>query len=231
MTDRTLYCTVFALYAALLCGCAPAHFTTLTIFDTPAAFVRLEVDSVDQGKGHTHPVSLTPDQMAAVLRGITIEEPWAKLPIYDDTSQPRRHPAFSEKEVMFFAPLLAVALGKATPEEVVTFYQSRSLSGTSREITSGGLFAQGDELHIILANYHSPTHFSADIGVADTTDDRLTPMRAHAPQRGKLDFEPHAAKREATTEGFAGWFRQDRREVRVLYRLLSAGVPEPRPLP
>ena len=231
MTDRTLYCTVFALYAALLCGCAPAHFTTLTIFDTPAAFVRLEAESVDPEKGHMHPISLTPDQMAVVLSGITVEEPWAKLPIYDDTSQPRRHPAFTEKEVMFFAPLLAVALGKATPEEVVTFYQTRHLSGTSREVTSGGLFVQGDELHVILANYRSPTHYSADIGVADTTDERLVPLRAIAPQRGKLDFEPHTAKREATAEGVAGWFQQDRREVIVLYRLLPAGVPEHRPLP
>jgi hypothetical protein len=197
----------------------------MTIFDTPTAFVRLEAESVDPERGHTHPISLTPEQMAVVLSGITVEEPWAKLPIYDDTSQPHRHPAFTEKEVTFFSPLLAVALSKATPEEVVTFYQSRYLSGTSREVTSGGLFVQGEELHIILANYRSPTHYSADIGVADTGDDRLTPMRSLAPQRGRLEFAPPSAKREETVSGFASMFKRNHRELIVLYKLLA-----PRPL-
>ena len=231
MTSQLLSSLCLALSWLLAFGCAPAQFTTMTIFDTPTAFVRLEAESVDPERGHTHPISLTPEQMAVVLSGITVEEPWAKLPIYDDTSQPHRHPAFTEKEVMFFSPLLAVALSKATPEEVVTFYQSRYLSGTSREVTSGGLFVQGEELHIILANYRSPTHYSADIGVADTTDERLVPLRAIAPQRGKLDFEPHAVKREASANGFAGWFQHDRREVIVLYKFLPAGAPEQRPHP
>ncbi len=225
MTSQLLSSLCLALSWLLAFGCAPAQFTTMTIFDTPTAFVRLEAESVDPERGHTHPISLTPEQMAVVLSGITVEEPWAKLPIYDDTSQPHRHPAFTEKEVTFFSPLLAVALSKATPEEVVTFYQSRYLSGTSREVTSGGLFVQGEELHIILANYRSPTHYSADIGVADTGDDRLTPMRSLAPQRGRLEFAPPSAKREETVSGFASMFKRNHRELIVLYKLLA-----PRPL-
>lgn len=223
MTGRHLSYISLALSGTLMFGCAPAQFTTMTIFDTPTAFVRLEADSADPR--HAHPLSITSEQMAVVLSGITVEEPWAKLPIYDDTSQPHRHPAFTEKEITLFSPLLAVALSKATPEEVVTFYQSRYLSGTSREVTSGGLFVQGEELHIILANYRSPTHYSADIGVADTGDDRLTPMRSLAPQRGRLEFEPPSVKREETVSGFASMFRRDRRELIVLYKLLT-----PRPL-
>lgn len=221
MIGRLLSCTLLALSGPLISGCAPAQFTTITILETPAAFVRLETDrTADPERGHTHPMSMTPEQMAAVLSGIRVEEPWAKLPIYDDTSQPHRHPAFTEKEVMFFAPLLAVALGKATPEEVVTFYQSRYLSGTSREVTSGGLFVQGDKLHIILANYRSATHYGADVGVADTTDDRLTPMRSLAPQRGRLDFEPKSAKREPNVSAFSKLFQWDRRELVILFENL-----------
>ena len=221
MIARLLSCTLLALSGPLLSGCAPAQFTTITIFDTPTAFVRLETyRTADPERGYAHPVSLTPEQMAAVLSGIIVEEPWAKLPIYDDTSQPHRHPAFTEKEVLFFAPLLAVALGKTTPEEVVTFYQSRYLSGTSREVTSGGLFVQGDGLHIILANYRSATHYGADVGVADTTDDRLTPMRSLAPQRGRLDFEPKLAKREPHVSAFGKLFQWDRRELVILFENL-----------
>lgn len=221
MTGRLLSCTLLVLIGPLLYGCAPTQFATITIFETPAAFVRLETDrTVDPERGHTHPAFLTPEQMAAVLSGIMIEEPLAKLPIYDDLSQPRRHPAFTEKEVSFFAPLLAAALSKTTPEEVVTFYGTRALSGTSRAVTSGGLFVQAQELHFILANYRSPTHYAGDIGVADTTDDRLTPMQSLAPQRGRLDFDPVTAKREPRISMFAKMFQWNRREVIVSYKLL-----------
>jgi hypothetical protein len=232
MTSRLLSYTLLALCGVSMFGCAPTEFATVTILETPTAFVRLEIDrTIKPDQGHAHPAVLTPAQMAAVLSGITIEEPWARLPIYDDTSQPRRHPAFTETEVAFFSPLLAMALSKGTPEEVITFYQSRAMSGSSREVTSGGLFVQGDELHIILANYRSPTHFSADIGMADTNDDRLTPMRALAPQRGTLNFSPQSARREASAEGLTRWFQQDRREVIVLYKLLSTRPQDRHPLP
>lgn len=221
----------------LLTACSPGQFTTLTVLDLPSAFVRLETDrTIETGTGHTHPVKLTVEQVAAVLAGIMIEEPIARMPFYDDTSQPRRHAALTEKEVSFFAPLLAVALTKATPEEVVTFYQTRDISGTSREVTSGGLFIQDEELHLILANYRSHTHYAADIGVADTNDDRLTPMRSLAPQRGRLDFEPRVAKREASLSGLKKLFQYDRRELIVLYKLvpprpLSGSLPAQTPKP
>ncbi len=232
MTSRLLLYTILALCGASMFGCAPTEFPTVTILETPTAFVKLEIDrTINPDQGHTHPAVLTPEQMAAVLSGITIEEPWARLPIYDNTSQPRHHHAFTETEVVFFSPLLAMALSKGTPEEVITFYQSRALSGSSREVTSGGLFVQGDELHLILANYRSPTHYSADIGMVDTTDERMTPLRALAPQRGKLDFEPHSAKREASAGGLTSWFHQDRREVIVLYKLLTIRALDRSPLP
>lgn len=217
------------LTAALLGGCGTSQFTTVTILETPTAYVRLEVDRMVQtGQEHSHPLILTASQLAAVLKGIQFEEPVAKLPLYDETAQPRRHQAFTEREVAFFAPLLALALATATPEEIVTFYESSVASGTSREVTSGGLFAHGEDLHVIVANYRSPTHYMADIGVADTTDDRLTPLRALAPQRGQLHFEPRSAERPVSEAGPAHWLHPDHREVIVRYKLLP---PPPAPLP
>jgi len=214
--------------AELIGACAPRQFTTVTIYDTPAAYVRLEFDrTVKQGAEHSHPISLTPEQVAAALSGVRIKEPipLVRGDILQRDSVPRIHPAFTDKDVAFFAPLLALALSKATPEEVVTFYDSRYRSGTSREVTSGGLFVQGDELHLILANYRSPTHFMADVGNVDTQDDRLTPMQSLAPQGGHLDFEPPSAKRERPAGGVERLFQWDRRELTVLYKQLP-----PRPL-
>lgn len=223
---------LLTLGGLLLSGCVPSQIVTVTIYDTPNAFVRLETDrAIDQNSGHTHPAYLSPEHMAALLGGITYEEPWAKLPLYDDLSQPRHHPAFTETEIDLFAPLLAIALAKATPEEIVTFYRSTTRSGTQREVTSGGLSVQGEDLHIVLANYRSLTHYSADIGVADTMDDRLTPLRALAPQRGRLAFEPREAAREMTESGMAKWFQEDKREVVVQYKALKPRAFSQPPVP
>jgi len=160
--------------------------------------------------------------MAAVLSGVMIEEPLAKMPFYDEMGGPRRHRVFDEKLVAFFAPLLALGLAQATPEEVITFYLSKDLSwGSGREVTSGGLFVQDEErLHLILGNYRSHTRFMADNGVAPTTDDRLTPMLPLAPQRGRLGFEPQSAATLASS-GWAKFLERDRRELVVLYKQLT----------
>lgn len=232
MGCRTIY---LPLLGTLLMSCTPGQFVTMTVYETPSAFVRLETDrTVEPDTGHTHPTTLTAQDMAALLCGVVIEEPLTRLPLYDDLSQPRRHAAFTEQEVTFFAPLLALALSKATPEEIVTFYETRSLSGTSREVTSGGLFVEDTSLHLILGNYRSPTHYTADIGVADTTDDRLTPLKPLAPQRGTLSFEPREAVHESTHRRMAAWLQTDRRELVIDYRraIPAAGSPaRPSPVP
>ncbi len=212
--------TIVALTLTLI-GCAPSELVTLPIYDTPSTYVRLEIDG-SFGRSHSHPAELTTAQLAKVLRGIMIIEPLAKIPLIDDTSQPRRHPAFSEKETEALAPLLAIGLQRATAEEIVTFYKSTPPSGIRREVTSGGLFVQDDELHVILSNYRSPTHFMADPGSVDTTDDRLAPLRAIAPQRGQLDFDPKQARREPEVSLLERLFQWDRREIIVLLRQIPA---------
>ena len=68
--------------AGLIGACGPRQFTTVTIYDQPAAYVRLEFDrTVKKGTEHSHPISLTPEQIAAVLGGVRVNEPLAKLPL------------------------------------------------------------------------------------------------------------------------------------------------------
>jgi len=195
-------------------ACGPRQFTTLTIYDKPAAYVRLEFDRrVKKGSEHSHPISLTKEQVAAVLGGVRVEEhlTFARGDII---------PAFTHKEVAFFAPLLALALSKATPEEIVTFYATRYQSATKREVTSGGIFVQGDVLHLILANYWSSIYHRVDYVVADTHDDRLTPMESLTKYGSHLDFEPQSAKWERSTGGFERFFQRDSRELAILYKQL-----------
>ncbi|HXX76066.1 MAG TPA: hypothetical protein VEI50_13130 [Nitrospiraceae bacterium] len=215
------YALCVSITTGPIVACSPTQFTTVTIYETPARYVRLEFDrTVKKGMEHSHPISLTPEQVAAVLGGVRIDEPLAKLPVYDDMSVPRVHQAFTDAEIAFLAPLLAQALSQATPEEVVTFYHTRDLSALSREVTSGGVFVQGDELHLILANYRSHTHYKADYGTAETQDDRLTPMQSLAPQRGRLGFVPYSAQRERSSGIWEKLFQYDHRELTILYKQL-----------
>lgn len=199
--------------AGLIGACGPRQFTTITIYDKPAAYVRLEFDRrVKKGSEHSHPISLTNEQVAAVLGGVRIKEHhvFARGDIV---------PAFTDKDIAFFAPLLALALSKATPEEIVTFYATR-YSAIEREVTSGGIFVQGDVLHLILANYWSPTYRRGNIVVADTQDDRLTPMESLTTYGGHPDFEPQSAKWERSAGGFERFFQRDSRELAILYKQL-----------
>ena len=207
-------------------GCASSQFATLSIYETPSMYVRLEFDQVF-GTTHSHPASLTPEQIARVLSGITIEEPLAKLPVVDDMSLPRRHPAFTEKQIALLAPLMSLALKSALSEEIVTFYQSIPPTGIRREVTSGGLFVQDHELHVILANYRSPTHYMPDPASVDTTDDRLAPMRPIAPQRGQLDFEPKEAKLEPSLSPIGKVLEWDRRELIILWEKIPPRAAQP----
>jgi hypothetical protein len=217
---------------AALAACTTVRFDTLTIYDTPQAFVRLEVDrTLGPDQGHSHPAGLSTERMSAALRGIVIQEPLTRLPLYDDLSLPRRHAAFSEDEIAFWAPLLNLALSKATPEELVTFYQSRQLSGMRREVTSGGVFLDGEDLHILLSNYRSPTLSSGDVGMADTLDDRLTPLRALAPQKGTLHFEPSVFHRRTEPVGVGGLFHWDRRELIIQVHRLPVQPPAAERIP
>lgn len=213
----------------LVAACSTAHFPTLTVFETPETFVRLEVDRAVGPGNHNHPAVIPADRMAVVLGGIIVVEPATRLPLYDDLGIPRRHWAFDEEEIRFWAPLLTEALAKARPEEIVTFYRSRPGSGVRREVTSGGLYVVGDALHLVLSNYRAPTYSAADYGAADTGDDRLTPVRPIAPPRGTLEFYPPTARRSGDDGPLRRLFTWDRRELVIAYQALPHAPPETRP--
>ncbi len=214
----------------VLSGCASAPIPTLTVYETPHSFVRLETDpSLSQDARHSHPADVSTEQMAAVLRGIMIQEPLTRLPLYDDLSIPRRHQAFTEEEVAFLAPLLHRGLNKATPEEVVTFYQSKLLAFTNREVTSGGVYVDGERLHVVLSNYRSGTNAIGDSGMADNQDDRLTPLRSLAPQKGTLHFEPPEFQVRPDDGALGVLFQRDKRELIILFSRLPVTPTVPRP--
>jgi hypothetical protein len=121
------------VFLTLLAACATSHLVTLTIVETPSRYVRLAVDrTVRLGSGFSHPASIPPDQMAEILSGLVVIEKGASLPWPLGEGGPYRPSAFDREDIRFWVPPLTQALEKATPEEIVTFYQSDSVSATRR---------------------------------------------------------------------------------------------------
>ena len=202
-------------------ACQNQPFQTVAIYDDPSRFVRLEVDPVIGGS-HSHPVDIATDNMIAVLAGVMIEEPpgiMAPTSLLDTDKDPRQHPAFSETEIRLFAPQLTQGLRRATPEEIVTFGQTDQITAITSKVTSGGVFVDGNNLHLILSNYRSETNYAPDPGISGTTlDARSSPLRSIAPQRARLYFEPTAALAPSREGILSRLLRPDRREIVVLLK-------------
>lgn len=207
-----------------LAACQTRPVQTVTIHDDPSRFVRLEVDPT-VGRSHSHPADITADEMIAVLSGVMIEEPPSLMPSFlRKDEEPRRHSAFNEAEVNFFAPLFVEGLRKATSEEIVTFGQTSEKSTLIDKVlfvTSGGMFVHRDELHLILGNYRSETGYAPDPGIAVKLDGRSTPLQPIAPQRIKLYFEPPTAVAPSSQGILQSLLRPDRQEMVVLFKKLK----------
>ena len=206
-------------------ACQNRPFQTVAIYDDPSRFVRLEVDPVIGGS-HSHPIDITTDDMIAVLAGVMIEEPpgiMAPASLLAKDKEPRQHPAFSETEIRLFAPLLTQGLRKAKSEEIVTFGQTIQITAITSKITSGGVFVDGDELHLLLSNYRAETNYAPDPGISGTTlDARSSPLRSIAPQQSRLYFEPSSAV-AASSEGILSrLLRPNRREIVILFKKLPS---------
>ena len=220
---------IVSLGVALLLGvtaCQTFNYATVTIYEDQSQFVRLEADKTTCGV-HSHPAHVTTDEMVAILSGVMIEEPTSltsSLPFLDKEGEPPRHPAFTAEEVSFFAPLLAKGLGSAKPDEVVTFYRIIQRPGSIDHVTSGGVFIDGDELHVMLSNYRSPTRYPPDAETMRYVDGRSAPLQPIVPQETRLDFQPKSAVAPTRRGLLKNPFSPERQEIVVLFKKLTEGA-------
>ena len=122
--------------------------------------------------------------MISVLEGLYVEA--GNTPL---SGSGVRRRAFSNKEIQFFAPLLVKGLQQATPEEIVTFFETAEISDLHEATTSGGVFVKNDALHIILSNYSVKTQIWQDNDAYEAPY-RLRPLEPIDPEPGRLVFEP-----------------------------------------
>ncbi len=189
MNNRGMTSGVMGLVMTVLfIGCAAAHFFTVTIYDSPDRVVKLQaVPDANNGKGFSHPLDIPVETLAQVMRGLRVKIRNAVFSIpfteFPQSSGGRR--AFSDGEIKFFAPLFGEGLAQATPEELVTFYETGKVSDLHQLTTSGGLFIKGDELHFVLGNHGTKTEIWRDNEQYEAPY-HLRPLEPIDPQPGRL---------------------------------------------
>lgn len=180
------------LLIIVVTGCAIPQVPYRTIYEDPVNYVRLEEDDAvlpEWPPGHhAHPKAFTVEQVARLLKGLTVQEHrvWIQKLFQGDAPLV---PVFKEEEVTLLAPQLAEAFAAAQYNERVTFYLSQPQTSVKRVITSGGLYLHADRLHVILGNwqivYGIPTY--------GMIYDRRYPMRPTAAKGFDLYFQPAEA--------------------------------------
>jgi hypothetical protein len=193
---RNVIAGILAGLTLPLWACSTPSFQTLKIFDSPNRAVALHViPDAYKGRGYDHPVSITKEEMIRIMQGIRVE----KRGLYSGASSGSSHlpPAFSQSEIQFFAPLIVKGLSKATPEEMVTFFETAEVETDDLErdfqlTTSGGFYVAGGNFYVVLSNFSvkKPLWRDMDIAQAEEGSIRNRPLEQLEPQPGRLVFEP-----------------------------------------
>ena len=118
-------------------------------------FVRLQQTTEDSHSTHlgplTHPLVLSPEEWASILRGLQVQRQAEGL-LFRDPPGPVLS-AFAPEEIEYLSATLSKAFAQAQPHEWVVFGLSQLNAYHMPEITTGGWFADGSSLHLVLANY------------------------------------------------------------------------------
>lgn len=170
---RTVAALAFCFLAATGCLTTPQP---IVISQTTGQLIELRYDA-KAGKGHSHPASLTPTQMTAILKGIQIHDRdlvgTAGFLMGSESVS-----AFTDKDVAELVPPLIAGLAKASSVDLVTFYLTQRSSSRAPLITSGGIFVRNQHLYLILANARtSPSSIQYETTYRpDSQSDPLLPI-------------------------------------------------------
>ena len=126
-----------------LSACATGPDLDLTIHESDRGAVYVE-RIPDRSFRAAHPITLSADTMARVLRGVAVKEdrgPFGNIII----GRPGAVRAFRDEDIQFLAPLLAEGLTRAASDQQVGF---RVIQPGMSETTKGSLYAYGRSLYL-----------------------------------------------------------------------------------
>ena len=127
-------------------ACSTGPELDLALHETDRGAVYLE-RIADRSFQAAHPITLSADTMARVLRGVVIKENRGLLGILV-AGKPEAVRAFGDEDVEYLAPLLVEGLTRAASDEQVGFRVVQT--GAPAESTKGSLYAYGRSLYLTL---------------------------------------------------------------------------------
>jgi hypothetical protein len=138
----------------------------------------------DPSASYHHPVTLTPQELNAILEHVQVEYKagWLQKLI---TGPLKPLPLFAPERLRRLVPALSRAFQQATPHDRIVFYVAERRSDVRREVTSGSLFVTDGLLHVVLNNHLS----GVDVVPGVPAYDRGNPEIAVAPQRFILAYD------------------------------------------
>lgn len=147
---------MFLSALVLLCqACQGPERSARPAHEEQERFVRLDARADDPRPDgiarFAHPVLLSSAEWARILAGIRIQ-PRKDSVLFTRALEPPTE-AFAPDEVAYLGRALSEIFARARPDEWVVFGMSRVLPSGLNEITTGGWFAEGTRLHLLLANY------------------------------------------------------------------------------
>lgn len=222
----------------VLCGCAGTPEVDATLSESPVRAVYLE-RITDRTFQAAHPIKLSDRLLTQVLRGIVIKDSQGLLTQFT-TGASSLHPAFTEEEAVFLAPLISDGLARAASDQRIGFRMvqrgARGLSqavgagvGSSEplsrlsapEVTSGAVYAYGRSLYVTLREYRHRIDSPDTINMPN----RRIPDRTGLATRTVL-FVPESAKRPESYHG-----KDDGGETIAIDYELLATLPSPSAVP
>ncbi len=151
------------LLGLVMCSCMSHTPATRFLVEQPDKTVGMEVTYREGSPEYSHPAHLPPEMLDQILQHVEVQPSSLLDRMVGGSSTTQA--AFSEEQRQFFSNHLSQALNRATPLETVTFYWATSRGNGIWELTSGGLYLQDHNLHLVLPNFrqtvtgqHPPEH-------------------------------------------------------------------------
>jgi hypothetical protein len=130
----------------ILSACATGPDVDLTIHESDRGAVYVE-RIPDRSFQAAHPITLSTDTMARVLRGVVVEENRELLGGLI-LGKPEATRAFRDEDVQFLAPLLVEGLTRAASDQKVAFRVVQT--GMPWESTTGSIYAYKQSLYLTM---------------------------------------------------------------------------------
>jgi len=210
------------------CLAASAMRIACGLCEEPDRFVRLQVTQAGAVEHNapalSHPFRLPPADWKTILTTIKTSVVKPGVMGFGGIHGPVQ-PTFTAGDIKFLSEALNRAFARAHPDEWVVFEVRRRASRGIVEITSGGWFVEGSNLHLVLANFQTPITMST---MRDLLwENPLRPNSGHLFQfiPGKFQHLPPHKK------PFGGILGTPSPELTIAYQsiLLPDAMPSPSP--